>query len=92
RHLDQLIGHSHQVAFFAPEPTGEAVAAVVRAATEVTELSATIRTSSKPGHEGAIDQRFTAAYDEALEKLRDAVADFTTVGRSDLEITHPHRP
>ncbi|ADJ48098.1 hypothetical protein AMES_6273 [Amycolatopsis mediterranei S699] len=86
RHLDRLVGRSHQVAFFAPEPLGRAVSEVVRAATELTDLATTIRTSSKPGHQGAIDQRFARDYDEAREKLRTAVAAFTEAGRSDLEI------
>lgn len=92
RRLDQLVGRSHQVAFFAPEPVGAAVAAVVRAATGVTELAATIQASSKPGHDGAIDQRFAKPYDEALDTLRAAVAEFTTIGRSDLEISPGRRP
>jgi hypothetical protein len=91
RHLDRLVGLSHQVAFFAPESTETSAALVVHAATDLTELAATIRTSSKPGHDGAVDQRFSPGYDEALEKLRAAVSKFTDEGRKDLEISGPRR-
>ncbi|SFW76084.1 hypothetical protein SAMN04489730_4053 [Amycolatopsis australiensis] len=86
RLLDRLVGRSHQVAFFAPEATGQAVSQVVRAATELTELAAEIQAASKPGHQGAVDQRFAPRYEKAKESLRTAVAEFTETGRRDLEI------
>jgi hypothetical protein len=91
RRLDRLTGLGHQVAFFAPESTEAAAMPVIQAATELTDLILTIRTSSRPGHQGAVDQRFSAAHDDTLANLRAAVAEFTRTGRDDLEISGPRR-
>ncbi|WP_326959739.1 hypothetical protein [Amycolatopsis sp. NBC_01286] len=87
RRLDRLGGLGHQIAFFAPESTEAAATPVLRAATELTDLTVTIRRSSKPGHQGTVDQRFSAAYDDALANLRVSVTEFTKTGRDDLEIS-----
>ncbi|WP_284741877.1 hypothetical protein [Amycolatopsis sp. RTGN1] len=73
RHLD-----------FRPPPVRQAADAVLTTARDLAHVVADIRTTTKPGHRGAIAARVANRHETAVAALRDAHNQFVAVCRVDL--------
>jgi hypothetical protein len=87
--LQQVRGSAMHAVLVAHRDVGRALAAVISAAEQLTTTIEDIRQSSKPGHQGAMDERQRPRYENALSTLSAALNEFTREARRDMNVRTP---
>ncbi|MCE7002330.1 hypothetical protein LWC34_05720 [Kibdelosporangium philippinense] len=83
---------AENVAFIAPALVTERAIKVLDAARGLADTISAIRSETRPGHSNKVDQRYVQRLTTAVDALRDAVRDFGTASRRDIEIATPYLP
>lgn len=88
---DRLRQKAVKIRFVAPQPVTTALDKALRATSDLAAQIGTIRTTSKPGHGGKIDERLLPGYRRHADALSVAVDEFTAAARIDVDITSVFR-
>ncbi len=73
----------------APSPVRARMAAVLSAAAELVTMIDEVRAGSKPGHQGALDDRMRSRFDVARADFDMQVEEFLAASRADIDVEHP---
>lgn len=87
--VERLRAVSAEARLLAHRDVTDRMAATVTTAETLRDTVTAIRTSTEPGHSGAIDQRRRPEYDTARASFSAAVEDFLTAARADIDLRSP---
>jgi hypothetical protein len=76
-------------AYPAPHPVRTRMAEVLSAATELVATIDEIRASSKPGHQGSVDDRVRLRLEATRAAFAERVEEFLAASRADIDVEHP---
>lgn len=86
---DAIARSATEIVFIAPALVSNPAQRTVTTARALTDLIEEICGSSKPGHQGRIDERFRERHDDAARTFACAVVEFVAAARSDADIDSP---
>lgn len=90
--VTHISDHSVHTALIAPRSVGERITETVDAAKKLATAIDQIRLDSKPGHQGAVDERRRPQLDQAINTFAEAVTRFTKAARADIDVRRSFQP